>query len=57
MYKLYGVGDRTEPCGIPVCMYLSDDISPSTENLNFFCERNELMIIINLVENCNLDNL
>jgi hypothetical protein len=23
MYKLYRVGDRTEPCGTPTCMYNS----------------------------------
>jgi hypothetical protein len=35
IYTLYNVGDRTEPCGIPACMSLSVDISPSTETLNF----------------------
>jgi hypothetical protein len=40
MYKLYSVGDRTEPCGTPACIYLGVDISPSTETLNFRCERN-----------------
>jgi hypothetical protein len=25
------VGDRTEPCGIPACIHLGVDISPSTE--------------------------
>jgi hypothetical protein len=34
MYKLYRVGDRTELCGTPACMYLGMDISPSTETLN-----------------------
>jgi hypothetical protein len=40
---LYNVGDRTEPCGTPACISLGVDISPSTETLNFLCERNELM--------------
>jgi hypothetical protein len=57
MYKLYKVEVRTEPCGIPACMYLGVDISPSTEALNFLCERNELVSLIKLVENCNLDNI
>jgi hypothetical protein len=46
MYKLYSVGDRTEPCGTPACMYLGVDISPSTETLNFLCERNTLISLI-----------
>jgi hypothetical protein len=46
MYKLYRVGDRTEPCDIRACMYLGVDISPSTETLKFLCERNELISLI-----------
>jgi hypothetical protein len=57
MYKLYRVEDRKEPCGTPDCMYLGVDISPSTETLNFRCERNEPISLIQLVNNCNLDNL
>jgi hypothetical protein len=57
MYKLNRVGDRTEPCCAPACMYLGVDISPSTETLNFRWERNEPISVIKLVENCNLDNL
>jgi hypothetical protein len=57
MYKLYRVGDRTEPCGTPACMYLGVDISPFTETQNFLCERNEPVSLIKLFENCNLDNL
>jgi hypothetical protein len=45
MYKLYKVGDRMEPCGTPACMYLCVDILPSTETLNFRCERNEPIIL------------
>jgi hypothetical protein len=48
------VGDRTEPCGTPACMYLGVDISPSTETLNFRSERKEL---ISFVEKFNFDNL
>jgi hypothetical protein len=56
IYKLYRVGDRTEPCGTPACMYRGVDSSPSTETLN--CrERNELISLINLFENCNFANL
>jgi hypothetical protein len=54
---LYRVGDRKEPCGTLACISLGVDISPSTETLNFCCERNDLIILIKLVENCNLDNL
>jgi hypothetical protein len=57
MYKLYRVGDRTEPCCTPACMYLGVEFSPSTETLNFRCERKELISLIEVVENCNLDNL
>jgi hypothetical protein len=55
IYKLYRVGDRTEPCGTPACMYLGVEFSPSTDTLNFRWERNELISLINVVENCNLD--
>jgi hypothetical protein len=57
MYKLYRVGDRTEPCGTPACMYLGVDIAPCTKILNFRCERNEPISLIKLIENCNVDNL
>jgi hypothetical protein len=57
MYKLYRVGDRTEPCGTPAYIDLGVDISPSTETLNFLCERNYSISLIKLVENCNLDKL
>jgi hypothetical protein len=56
MYKLYRVGDRTEPYGTPACMYLGVDISSSIETLNFHCERKELISLIKLVEKFNLDN-
>jgi hypothetical protein len=46
MYKLYRVGERTEPCGTPACMYLGVDISPSTETLNFRSERKELISFV-----------
>jgi hypothetical protein len=36
-------------------MYLGVDISPSTETLNFLCERNEPISLIKLVENFDLD--
>jgi hypothetical protein len=57
MYILKSVGDRTEPCGTPACITLGVDISPSTETLNFICERKEPISLIKLVENSNLDNL
>jgi hypothetical protein len=38
MYKLYRVGDRTEPCGTPVCMYLGVDTSPSTKEFYPKCQ-------------------
>jgi hypothetical protein len=57
MYKLYSVGDRTESCGTPACIYLGVDISPSTDTLNFRSVRNEPISLITLVENSNLDNL
>jgi hypothetical protein len=57
MYKLNSVGDRTEPCGTPAYISLGVDISPSTETLNFLCERKEPKSLIKLVENTNLDML
>jgi hypothetical protein len=51
MYKLYSVENRTETCGTPACMYLGVDISPSSDTLKSFCERNELINLIKLVEN------
>jgi hypothetical protein len=57
MYKLYRVGDRTEPCGTLACMYLGVYISPSPDTLNFRCERKWLISLIKQVENFNLDNL
>jgi hypothetical protein len=35
MYTMYNVGDRKEPCGTPVYIFLGLGISPSTETLNF----------------------
>jgi hypothetical protein len=57
MYKLYSVGDRTESCGTPTCIYLRVDISPSTDSLNFRSLRNELINLITLIGKFNLDNL
>jgi hypothetical protein len=51
IYKLYRVGDRTEPCSTPDCISLVVDISPSTEILTFLFERNELISLIKMVEN------
>jgi hypothetical protein len=51
------MGDRTETCGNPAFISLGVDISPSTENLNFRCERNDLISLVKLVENSNVDNL
>jgi hypothetical protein len=43
----------------PAFISLGVDISPSTETLNFLCERNEVisLIIIRSVENSIVDNL
>jgi hypothetical protein len=38
-------------------MYLGVESSPSTETLNFRCERKELMSLISLLENFNFANL
>jgi hypothetical protein len=38
------VGDRTELCDTPAFISLGVDISPSTETMNFSCEKNELII-------------
>jgi hypothetical protein len=56
-FILKSVGDKTEPCGTPDRITLGVDISPSTETLNFLCERKEPKSLIELVENSNLDNL
>jgi hypothetical protein len=57
MYILKRVGDRTGPCGIPACIFLGIEISPSIETLNFRCERKNPINLIKLVENSNFDNL
>jgi hypothetical protein len=57
MHMLKRVGDRTEPCGTPVCITFGVDISPSTETLNILCDRKELTSLIKLIENSNLDSL
>jgi hypothetical protein len=40
MYKWYKVGNRTERCGTPACVFLGVDFSLSTEALNFIFEIN-----------------
>jgi hypothetical protein len=57
IYKFYRLGDRTKPCDSPACMYLGVELSPPNETLNFRSERNELISLIKLFENCNFDNL
>jgi hypothetical protein len=57
MYRLCGVVDRTEPCDTPAYIHLGVDISPSTNTLNFRCNRNKLMSLVILAEKFNLDNL
>jgi hypothetical protein len=57
MYKLYSVGDRTERCGTPACVYLGVDILPSTKTLKFHSVRIELISLITPVEKSNLGNL
>jgi hypothetical protein len=52
IFKLYRVGDGTEPCGTPACIFRSVEISPSTESLSFLSERNELISLILLAESC-----
>jgi hypothetical protein len=39
------------------CMDLGVDISPSTQTLNYLCERNDRLSLTKLVENGNLGNL
>ena len=57
MYKLYNIGDRTEPWGTPAFISLGVDVSPSTETLNFLLERNDLISLTVLTEKFNLSNL
>jgi hypothetical protein len=57
MYKLYDVGDRTEPSGTPSCISLGVDNSPSTETLNLRCDRKDPISLVKLFENSNFDNL
>jgi hypothetical protein len=54
MYKLYSIGDRKEPRGIPACISLGVDISPSTKTLNFLLDRKELISLTVLIEKFNL---
>jgi hypothetical protein len=56
MYKLYSVGDRTEPCGTLACTSLGGDISLSTETLSYPLKSNYLISLTKLVENSNLVN-
>jgi hypothetical protein len=39
IYRPYDFGDRTESSGTSACISLGVNISPSTETLNFHCER------------------
>jgi hypothetical protein len=57
VYRLHKEGGRTAIFGIPACTSLGIDISPSTETLNFFWERKNLISFIKLIENCISDNL
>jgi hypothetical protein len=57
IYKSYRVGCRAEPYGTVACILLVIDISPSTQIPNFMSERNELMNLIMLAQNCNWENL
>jgi hypothetical protein len=41
MYKLYSLGARTEPCGTLAATFLGEEISPSTETLNFLVVKKE----------------
>jgi hypothetical protein len=54
MYKLYSIGDRTEPWGTLACISIRVGISPSTWTLNFPLERNELISLTVLAEKFNL---
>jgi len=45
--------DRTEPCGTPACISRGANISSSTETLNFLSNRNDLIRMSMLTENCN----
>jgi hypothetical protein len=55
--QVYSVRDRTETYGTPAFVSLGIDTSPSTETLNFRCERFELICLIKLVEHSKLHNL
>jgi hypothetical protein len=57
MYRLYKMGDRTLRCGTPACIFLGEEISPSTEALNLLSERKELMSLAVLTEKFNFINL
>jgi hypothetical protein len=46
-----------ESCGTLACISLGVDISPSTETLNFLCERKELISFTRLIGNFGLGNL
>jgi hypothetical protein len=57
IYVLYHVGDRTESWGTSACISLGVEILPSSETLNFLCERKELISLIRLAEKSNLYSL
>jgi hypothetical protein len=55
-YAVQGRGQE-ETLWHPYFISLGTDISPSTEIMNFLCERKELVIVIRLINNFNLKNL
>jgi hypothetical protein len=53
----YDNEDRTKPCSTSALISLGAEISPSTESINFLCERKALISLIGLAENYSLDSL
>jgi hypothetical protein len=55
MYRLYRVGDRTEPCCTPACISRGVGSSPSTIT-EFSVGKGELISLTKLDEKCNSDS-
>jgi hypothetical protein len=57
IYRLYTVCAGTESCGIPACISLGVDSSPSTKTLNILSDRYQLMNRIKFTGKCKFDSL
>jgi hypothetical protein len=57
IYKMYSTRARTKPCGTLAAIFLDDEISPSTETLNFLLVKRDAISLTRLAQNCGSNNL